>query len=194
LISGEDHIYDYIGERKYKISPDTFFQINTMQTKKLYDVVNDYANIEKNKVIVDAFSGIGSIALYLNQNYKKMYGIESNKNAVKDSINNMKLNELKNCEFINDDVTEEIPKLINKDEKPDIIIFDPPRSGLNEKIIESIIANKIKDVIYVSCNPTTLARDLKSLKEFYDILKVQPVDMFPQTYHLESVVKLRRRT
>ncbi|MDZ7671325.1 MAG: methyltransferase domain-containing protein [Halanaerobiales bacterium] len=153
-----------------------------------------YANIDKNKVIVDAFSGIGSIALYLNQNYKKMYGIESNKNAVKDSINNMKLNELKNCEFINGDVTEEIPKLINKDEKPDIIIFDPPRSGLNEKIIESIIDNKIKDVIYVSCNPTTLARDLKSLKEFYDILKVQPVDMFPQTYHLESVVKLRRRT
>ncbi len=194
LINGKDHIYDYIGERKYKISPDTFFQINTMQTKKLYDVVNDYANIDKNKVIVDAFSGIGSIALYLNQNYKKMYGIESNKNSVKDSINNMKLNELKNCEFINGDVTEEIPKLINKDEKPDIIIFDPPRSGLNEKIIESIIDNKIKDIIYVSCNPTTLARDLKSLKEIYDILKVQPVDMFPQTYHLETVVKLRRRT
>ncbi|MGM0445759.1 MAG: 23S rRNA (uracil(1939)-C(5))-methyltransferase RlmD [Bacillota bacterium] len=193
LINGEDHIYDYIGERKYKIRPDTFFQINTIQTKKLYDVVNDYADIQKNKVIVDAFSGIGSIALYLNQDYKKMYGIESNKNAVKDSINNMKLNKLNNCEFINGDVTEEIPKLINKDEKPDIIIFDPPRSGLNEGIIESIIENKIKDVIYVSCNPTTLARDLKSLKDFYDILKVQPIDMFPQTYHLETVVKLRRK-
>ena len=193
LISGQDHIYDYIGKRKYKITSDTFFQINTMQTKKLYDIVNNYADIDKNKVIVDAFSGIGSIALYLNQDYKKMYGIESNKNAIKDSINNMKLNKLKNCEFINGDVTDEVPKLINNNEKPDLIIFDPPRSGLNQTIINSIINNEIKDIIYVSCNPTTLARDLKSLKEFYDILKIQPVDMFPQTYHLETVVKLRRK-
>ncbi len=192
-IKGQDYINDYIGKRKYKISHDSFFQVNTIQAEKLYNIVNEYANLRGDEIIVDAFSGIGSIAIFLKENYDTVYGIESNENAVKDSRYNASLNNLKNCQFMQGDVTEEIPKLTAKDQKPDIVIFDPPRSGLNEEIINNVIDNKIQKVIYVSCNPTTLARDLKELKKYYDIKKVQPVDMFPQTYHVETVVLLNRK-
>ena len=194
LIQGEDFIYDYIGNRKYKITQDSFFQINTLQTKKLYNTVQDYINLSGEEVIVDAYSGIGSIAIYLNDNYKEIIGIESNEKAVEDSIHNVSMNELDNCQFISGDVTEQIPKLINNDNKPDVVIFDPPRSGLNDEIINTVIEQSIKEIIYVSCNPTTLARDLKKLNDYYNIKKIHPVDMFPQTYHIETVVKLRRRT
>ena len=192
-VKGQNYIYDYIGKSKYKISHDSFFQINTIQTEKLYKVVNEYANLNGEETIVDAFSGIGSIAIFLDDNYKTVYGIESNKHAVSDSRYNASLNELDNCKFIQGDVTEEIPKLMKKDKKPDIVIFDPPRSGLTEDIVENIIKNEINDMIYVSCNPTTLARDLKKLNEHYNINKIQPVDMFPQTYHIETVVLLERK-
>ncbi|MFO7815960.1 MAG: 23S rRNA (uracil(1939)-C(5))-methyltransferase RlmD [Halanaerobiales bacterium] len=192
LIKGEDYIYDFIGKRKYKITQDSFFQINTLQTKKLYDTVQEYINLSGNEVIVDAYSGIGSIALYLNDNYRKVIGIESNKKAVEDSLHNASMNDLENCRFIQGDVTEEIPNLINNDNKPDVLIFDPPRSGLNEEIINTVINQNIEEIIYVSCDPTTLARDLKKFEKFYNIRRIQPVDMFPQTYHIETVVKLRR--
>lgn len=192
LITGKGYIYDYIGNRKYKIGLSSFFQINTLQSKKLYDVVQRYMDMHGNKIIVDAYSGIGSIAISLKENYEAVYGIESNQNAVKDSCYNAAINGLNDCYFIKGDVTKEIPKFLNEVKRPDIIIFDPPRSGLNKEILKTVIDHKIKEIIYVSCNPTTLARDLKILKKEYDILKVQPVDMFPQTYHIETVVKLRR--
>ena len=192
-IKGQDYINDYIGKRKYRISHDSFFQVNTIQAEKLYNIVNEYANLSGDEIIVDAFSGIGSIAIFLKENYDTVYGIESNENAVKDSRCNASLNNLKNCQFIQGDVTEEIPKLTAKDQKPDIVIFDPPRSGLNDDIINNVVKNEIQKVIYVSCNPTTLARDLKELKKHYDIKKVQPVDMFPQTYHVETVVLLNQK-
>ena len=192
LITGKGYIYDYIGNRKYKIGLSSFFQINTLQSKKLYDVVQRCMDMHGNKIIVDAYSGIGSIAISLKENYEAVYGIESNQNAVKDSCYNAAINGLNDCYFIKGDVTKEIPKFLNEVKRPDIIIFDPPRSGLNKEILKTVIDHKIKEIIYVSCNPTTLARDLKILKKEYDILKVQPVDMFPQTYHIETVVKLRR--
>lgn len=191
-VIGQDHIIDYIGTRKFKISYDSFFQVNTIQTKKLYNVVEEFLKLDSDKIIVDAYSGIGTIALSLDNNYKKIYGIESNTSAVADSKYNAKINGLKNCTFINGDVKDILPDLINKGEKPDSIIFDPPRSGLDQSILKTIINNKIDQIIYVSCNPTTLARDLKRLKEQYKIIKIQPVDMFPHTYHIETVVKLRR--
>ena len=194
LIQGDDFIYDYIGKRKYKITQDSFFQINTMQTQNLYETVQDYINLTGEEVIVDAYSGIGSIAIYLDNNYKEIIGIESNDKAVEDSIHNASINDLDNCRFISGDVTEEIPNLINKDNKPNVVIFDPPRSGLNDEIINTVINQSIEKIIYVSCNPTTLARDLKKLNDFYNIKKLQPVDMFPQTYHIETVVKLRRKS
>lgn len=193
LIKGKDYIYDYIGKRKYKITQDSFFQINTLQTKQLYEIVQEYIDLSGEEVIVDAYSGIGSIAIYLNNNYKEVIGIESDEKAVEDSEHNASMNNLDNCRFIQGDVTEEISNLINKDNKPDVVIFDPPRSGLNDDIINTIIEQNIEEIIYVSCNPTTLARDLKKLNEFYDIKKIQPVDMFPQTYHIETVIKLRRK-
>lgn len=192
-IKGRDYIYDFIGKKKYKITHNSFFQINTLQTEKLYNVVSEFAELTGDEIIVDAFSGIGSIATYLEGKYDKVYGIESNKNAVEDGCYNASLNELSNCEFIKGDVKDEIPKLMKEGKKPDIVIFDPPRSGLNEDIINNIIDNKINKIIYVSCNPTTLARDLKKLNQYYNIIKVQPVDMFPQTYHIETVVLLERR-
>ncbi len=193
LIKGQDYIYDYIGKRKYKITQDSFFQINTLQTKKLYDIVQEYIDLSGEENIVDAYSGIGSIAIYLNDNYKEVIGIENNKKAVEDSAHNASVNDLENCSFIHGDVTEEIPNLINKDNKPDVVIFDPPRSGLNDDIINTIINQNIEEIIYVSCNPTTLARDLKKLNDYYNIKKIQPVDMFSQTYHIETVIKLRRK-
>lgn len=192
LIKGRDYIYDYIGDRKFKISHDSFFQVNTLQSKKLYEVVKNYADLGHDEIIVDAFSGIGSIALYLKKDQNIIYGIENNKKAVLDSRHNASINKLKNCNFIFGDVKKEIPKLIKESKKPDIIIFDPPRSGLNKSIINTVINNKIEEVIYVSCDPTTLARDLKIFKKYYKILNIQPVDMFPQTYHIETVVHLRR--
>jgi len=191
-IKGQNYIHDFIGKRKYKITHDSFFQINTMQTEKLYRVINEYAQLKGEEIIVDAYSGIGSIAVFLDDNYETVFGIESNMNAVKDGRHNASINNLNNCRFIKGDVTEEIPKLMKEEKKPDIIIFDPPRSGLNDDILNSIIENEINKVIYVSCNPTTLARDLKELKKYYNILKLQPVDMFPQTYHVETVVLLEK--
>ncbi|MCF8008295.1 MAG: 23S rRNA (uracil(1939)-C(5))-methyltransferase RlmD [Halanaerobiales bacterium] len=191
-VNGQDHIIDYIGIKKFKISYDSFFQVNTIQTKKLYNVVEEFLELNDDKIIVDAYSGIGSIAISIDDNYKKIYGIESNKSAVDDSKCNARINGLKNSTFINGDIKDVLPDLISKKEKPDSIIFDPPRSGLDQSILKTVIKNKIDEIIYVSCNPTTLARDLKRLKDEYDIIKIQPVDMFPHTYHIETVVKLRR--
>jgi len=189
LLAGENKITEYIGQTAYLISARSFFQVNTMQAKKLYDTAAEYLGNDRSVKVIDAFSGTGSIALYLADKAEKIYAVESLESAVKDAEKNAKLNNINNVEFKQGLVEEELPELLKKEEI-DSIIFDPPRKGLDEKTVDLLLASSIKKIIYISCNPATQARDLKKLKEKYNLVKIQPVDLFPQTYHIESVALL----
>ena len=189
LLAGENKITEYIGQTAYLISARSFFQVNTMQAKKLYDTAAKYLGNDRSAKVIDAFSGTGSIALYLADKVEKIYAVESLESAVKDAEKNAKLNNINNVEFKEGLVEEELSELLEKEEI-DSIIFDPPRKGLDEKTVDLLLASSIKKIIYISCNPATQARDLKKLKEKYNLVKIQPVDLFPQTYHIESVALL----
>ncbi len=193
LLKGKEKYTDYIGNKRFEISPLSFFQTNSLQTEKLYRQVIKYGQLQMTDTVIDAYSGIGTIGLYLAGKVNKVYGIEENKEAVKDAINNAEINKIKNCEFIQGTVEKRLPELIKKGIKPDLVIFDPPRKGLTESFRDYIINLAPERLVYVSCNPATLARDLKYFKEKYRITGVQPVDMFPQTYHIECVVLMSRK-
>lgn len=190
LLAGTDKITEYIGNTAYLISARSFFQVNTMQALKLYNTAADYLDEDNDSKIVDAFSGTGSIALYLADKVKKIYAVESLKAAVEDAEENADLNGIDNIEFKQGLVEEELPSIL-KEDKIDTIIFDPPRKGLDEKTIELLLASEINKIIYISCNPATQARDLKNLKSKYELVEIQPVDLFPQTYHIESAALLK---
>jgi len=189
LLAGENKITEYIGQTAYLISARSFFQVNTMQAKNLYDTAVKFLGKEHSSKLIDAFSGTGSIALYLADKAEKIYAIESLKSAVKDAQENAELNNVNNIEFKKGMVEEKLPELLEK-EKIDSIIFDPPRKGLSKKTVDLLLTSSIEKIIYISCNPATQARDLKSLKDKYNLVKIQPVDLFPQTYHIESVALL----
>lgn len=189
LLAGENKITEYIGKTAYLISARSFFQVNTMQAQKLYDTAAEYLGENFSSKVVDSFSGTGSIALYLADKAEKIYAIESLESAVKDAEENAKLNNVNNVEFIQGMVEDELPKLLENKEI-DSIIFDPPRKGLDEKTINLLLESSIEKIIYISCNPATQARDLKKLKKKYNLVKIQPVDLFPQTYHIESAALL----
>lgn len=189
LLAGENKITEYIGKTAYHISARSFFQVNTIQAKKLYDTAVKYLGVANNSKVVDAFSGTGSIALYLADRAEKIYAVESLEAAVEDAKKNAKLNNINSIDFRQGLVEEVLPELLDE-ENIDSIIFDPPRKGLDENTIKLLLENEIKKIIYISCNPATQARDLKRLKEKYDLKEVQPVDLFPQTYHIESAALL----
>ena len=188
LISGEKVITEEIYGIKFNISPLSFFQINLEQMKKLYDVaINCFSNIS-NKNIIDAYSGTGTIAMILSKKAKKVFAIEISASATKDGIIASKKNNINNIQFINGSVEDELPTMIKKREKIDSIIFDPPRKGIEEKILQLISAYNIPEIVYISCNPSTFARDAKVLSDNgYELNTVQPVDMFPFTSHTEVV-------
>lgn len=190
LLAGENKITEYIGRTGYLISARSFFQVNTMQAEKLYNTTASYLGDKKNSKVIDAFSGTGSIALYLADQVDKIYAVESLKSAVEDARENAELNNIKNVEFELGLVEEKLPQLLEKN-KIDTIIFDPPRKGLDQKTIDLLKDSEIEKIIYISCNPATQARDLKSLKQKYQLVEIQPVDLFPQTYHIESVALLK---
>ncbi len=192
LVKGEQYYIDYIGGIKFAVSPESFFQVNTLQTRKLYDVVKNYADLGGQETVIDAYCGLGSIALYLSDRASKIYGIEVVEKAIKDARKNAELNKIENCLFKVGRVEQLLPELVDQGVNLDLLIFDPPRKGLEAEVIETILKEPVKKIIYVSCNPATLARDLSLLKDKYRIVEVQPVDMFPQTYHVECVVSLRR--
>jgi 23S rRNA (uracil1939-C5)-methyltransferase len=194
VIAGEDKIIDYIGQLKYKISAESFFQINTLQAKKLYDQVLEYAELTGEETVVDAYCGIGSISLYMAQKAREVYGIEVIPQAIADAQENASLNEIDNCYFKVGKVREILPKMSNEDIKAEVVVVDPPRKGCHEEVLESFLALKPDKIIYVSCNPSSLARDLKKLTAAnYEVEEVQPVDMFPQTYHIEAVAKIIKK-
>ena len=191
---GSDYICDYIGEYKFNMSPLSFFQVNPMQTEVLYNKALEYANLSGNEIVFDAYSGTGTITLFLSQNAKRVYGVEIIEQAIENAKVNAEQNKITNSEFYVGKSEEVIPRLIEDGIKPDVIVVDPPRKGCDAKLLEAIGEAKPERVVYVSCDPSTLARDLKHLFGFgYEVVEVQPVDMFPMTKHVETCVLLQRK-
>ena len=190
-IYGNGYIYDKLGEYTFKISPLSFYQINPVQTEKLYNLALKGAELTGKEIVFDLYCGIGTIGIYVANQAKKIYGIEIVKQAIEDAKENCKINNITNAEYYAGDTQELLIDLIkNKKIKPNIIVVDPPRKGLDNKTIENIIKIKPKKVVYISCNPATLIRDLSKLEDKYEIKNIQPVDMFPYTSHVECIALL----
>lgn len=191
-IVGRGYITDVLGDYIFKISPMSFYQVNPIQAEALYNIAIEKAQISKDDIVCDLYCGIGTIGIFASKFAKKVYGIEIVKQAIEDAHINAKLNNIKNIEFLCGDVEESFEKLIKKEKiKPDVVIVDPPRRGLDNNTIENIMKLDVKRVVYISCNPATMVRDLKVFEEKYDIKEVQPVDMFPFTSHVECVAVLQ---
>ena len=194
-LHGSGYIQDKLGEYCFKISPLSFYQVNPMQAEKLYLKGVEAANISKKDVVFDLYCGIGTISLFMSSYAKRVYGIEIVKEAVDMAKENAKLNQVDNVEFIAGDVEEAFDDLLhNRKIIPDIVMVDPPRKGLDDKTVENILAMRPKRLVYISCNPATLVRDLAKMEELYTIKRIEPVDMFPFTSHVEcvSVLNLKK--
>ena len=198
---GSQYLEEEMEELKFKIYPNSFFQINKKQALKLYDTAIEFLNEEKNnknngkiyeKTVIDAFSGTGTIAMMLSKNIKKVIGIESVESSTLAAKLTSYENSIQNVEFVNGKVEKELPKILKR-ENIGAIVFDPPRRGIEEIALKSVIKNKIEKIVYISCNPATFARDVKILAENgYVLKKITPVDMFPQTAHIEVVGLLEK--
>ena len=185
-IYGNGYIQDILGEYTFKISPLSFYQVNPIQAEKLYELGVKMAQITKNDIVFDLYCGIGTISIFMAKYAKKVYGVEIVEEAVKDAKENAKINNVTNTEFYAGDVEKVLDDLINqKGIIPDIVMFDPPRKGLDKTSISNILKIKPKKVVYISCNPATLIRDLADFEEYYDVNTIIPVDMFPYTSHVE---------
>ena len=189
---GDGYIEDILGEYRFKISPLSFYQVNPIQAEKLYNIGVQATKISKDDIVFDLYCGIGTISLFMSKYAKKVYGIEIVEEAVKDAKENALKNNVENTEFIAGDVEEVLDELINeKNIIPDIVMVDPPRKGLDNKSIDNIIKICPKKLVYISCNPATLVRDLSKLEDVYEIQSIKPVDMFPFTSHVECVSMLQ---
>lgn len=193
VIYGDGKINDYIGDLVFEISPLSFFQVNPSQTEVLYNKALEYADLKENDTVFDIYCGIGTISLFLAQKAKKVYGVEIVGDAIKDAKINAKLNKLENTEFFVGKAEEVVPKLYKEGKTANVVVVDPPRKGCEESVLDTIVSMEPDKVVYVSCNPSTLARDLAYLDERgYKCKEIQPVDMFPHTMHVESVALLYR--
>lgn len=188
---GDGYIKDELLGVTFKISPMSFYQVNPIQTEKLYTIAIEGANLTGEETIFDLYCGIGTIGICALKYAKYLYGIETVPQAIEDAKENAKINHIENAKFIVGNVEEELPKLIQGEKiQPDVVFIDPPRKGCDNIAIETLLKIKPKKIIYISCNPATLARDLSKLKEEYEIKEIQPVDMFPFTSHVECVAVL----
>ena len=188
-ISGNKVLIETLNNYKFSILPDSFFQINKKQTINLYNQIVEYANPQKEDKVLDLYCGVGTIGIYLSKYCKEVLGIEINKSSIENANINKKLNNVENISFIEADVS----KVLSMKYKADIIIVDPPRSGLDKNTIETLIKINPKKIVYVSCDPITLSRDINLLKNNYILKDIKLYDMFPETYHVESVCMLERR-
>ena len=194
VIYGNGKINDYIGDLIFEISPLSFFQVNPVQTEVLYNKALEYAELKENDTVFDIYCGIGTISLFLAQKATKVYGIEIVEDAIKDAKINAKLNNLNNVEFYVGKAEEVVPKMYNEGKTANVVMVDPPRKGCDEKVLDTIVSMAPDRVVYVSCNPSTLARDLAYLDERgYKCIEIQPVDMFPHTMHVECVAKIVKK-
>jgi 23S rRNA (uracil1939-C5)-methyltransferase len=192
IFHGKGFISERLGDYLFKISPNSFFQTNTKQAEKLYNVVNDFAALTGNEIVYDLYCGTGSIGIFISKRAKKIVGVDVIDQSIRDAKENAALNKLQHAEFFAGDVIE----VCNEDffsthGKPDVVITDPPRAGMHEKLISKLLEIAAPKIIYVSCNVATQARDINLLSEKYSVEKIQPLDMFPHTHHIECVVALQ---
>lgn len=191
ILYGDGFIRDKLGEYIFKISPLSFYQVNPIQAEKLYEIGVKEANIQKEDIVFDLYCGIGTISLFMSKYAKKVYGIEIIEQAIEAANENAKINNVDNVEFIAGDVEIVLDNLINsKNVSPDVIMVDPPRRGLDRNTVNNILKVKPRKLVYISCNPATLVRDLAMLEEVYGVKMIKPVDMFPFTSHVECVAVL----
>ncbi|MDQ3140838.1 MAG: 23S rRNA (uracil(1939)-C(5))-methyltransferase RlmD [Bacteroidota bacterium] len=191
-IFGSDYIIESLHDVAFNISPKSFFQTNTRQAVRLYDLVKSYAALKGNEIVYDLYCGVGSIGIFLAREAKFIIGVEEIAEAIEDAKQNAQLNKLTNCHFVHGDAKNIFnEELIARFGRPDVLILDPPRVGLHSDLILQILEIKADRIVYVSCNPATQARDVSLLLEKYDLVKIRPVDMFPHTNHIESVAQLK---
>ncbi|MCP4120964.1 MAG: 23S rRNA (uracil(1939)-C(5))-methyltransferase RlmD [Bacteroidetes bacterium] len=193
--AGKDHIIEKLGEVSYRIGSKSFFQTNSKQAKELYDVIVDFAGTKSDELVYDLYTGIGSIALYVANACKKVVGVETVPEAIEDAWKNAALNATENVDFVAGSSERVLSSgFLDEYGRPDVVITDPPRAGMHKDVVEFLLMAGPKRIVYVSCNPVTQARDILMLSGDYKLIKSQPVDMFPHTYHVENVVLLERKS
>lgn len=192
---GEGIIRDRIGNAEFRISANSFFQANTVQAERLYSIAAEFAELKPSDTLWDLYCGTGTISLFVADKVKSVLGIELVESATVDARANAKSNGISNVEFVSSDLRKAVttPDFLAEHTKPDVLIIDPPRNGMHADVIQEILKLAPERIAYISCNPATQARDIALLAEGYELLELQPVDMFPQTYHIECVAKLRKR-
>ena len=195
VIYGSGFIYDEIGKYKFRVSTNSFFQTNTTQAAKLYQTALDYAELTGNEIVYDLYSGAGTITVFISDKAKKVYAFESVESSIADAKVNAELNEISNIKFFTADLYKSFLHIVQKYNipKPDVMIIDPPRSGMHPTTVEDVIKLSPNKIVYVSCNPATQVRDIKLMVEAgYKLIKTRPVDMFPHTFHIENVTLLTK--
>ena len=190
IIAGEKYIKDKIGAFDFQISSNSFFQTNSLGALRLYQTVLDYSEFRGDENVLDLYSGTGTIPIFIARQARTVTGIEINESAVRDARKNCEKNAIHNCSFICGDIREKISAIT---EKPDLIIIDPPRAGMHQDVLAHVLRLSPEKMVYVSCNPSTMARDIGLMIQDYEVIEMQPVDMFPHTYHIEVVAKMTRR-
>lgn len=195
LYSGDDHLVEIMGDLRFRIGPKSFYQTNTRQALLLYKVAREFAGLTGREIVYDLYTGTGTIANFIAASSKKVIGIEYVEEAVADAKTNSEINNITNTVFFAGDMKNILSEqFFNTNGKPDVIITDPPRAGMQEDVIRMIIAASPEKIVYISCNPSTQARDILVLSDKYSVADVQPVDMFPHTHHVENVVLLKMKT
>lgn len=191
---GSGYIEDRIDRFSFIIHANTFFQTNTKQAERLYSTARDLADIQPGERVYDLYCGVGTLTLFMSDKASSVVGIELHPDSIENAIKNASDNNVTNCDFVTGDMKDTFSEyIISQYGKPDLIITDPPRAGMHPDVIQQLIELKTPKIVYVSCNSTTMARDLEVLNDFYSIDKVQPIDMFPQTYHIETAARLTLR-
>lgn len=191
IIYGDGTITDRLGDYEFKISPNSFYQVNPVQTEKLYNLAIKGAKLKKDDILCDLYCGIGTIGIFASKYVKKVYGVEIVEEAIKDAKQNAEINKVDNIEFIQGDVEVAFNKMLDNGVKPSVVIVDPPRKGLDNKTVQNLCNLKLDRLVYVSCNPATLMRDLQVLEDVYKIDSITPVDNFCYSSHIECVAVLK---
>jgi 23S rRNA (uracil1939-C5)-methyltransferase len=190
---GSGFIHDKIGNYKFRISANSFFQTNTIQAEKLYSTAWEFANLKGDEIIYDLYSGAGTIAIYISSFAKEVYGFESVESSIYDAKENLEINKVENVSFVQADLYKSFLPFTNFLPKPDVVILDPPRGGMHSTTVKDLLQLSPGKIVYVSCNPSTQVRDIKMLLDGgYKLIKIRPVDMFPHTYHIENVALLTK--
>jgi 23S rRNA (uracil1939-C5)-methyltransferase len=189
-LAGQSCLKERLGPFEFEVSANSFFQTNTEGAVNLYNTVKEFANLSGSERVLDLYSGTGTIPIWLSDAAVEIIGIEIVESAVSDARKNCAQNNITNCRFVSGDIRSALTGI---EKKPDVLIIDPPRTGMHPDVVKQIMDMAPEKMIYVSCNPATLARDAGMMKDRYEIIEIQPVDMFPHTYHIEAVVKFKKK-